>query len=164
MLTIVEGPDNSGKTTLARRLAKDLEMLYMWRGFKPKDKTELILFETMLIPLAKEYNVICDRWPAISDAIYGPIIRKQTVIEKDEVRLSYIPIGSTVIYCCPPLSVLMAPTEPQMEGVMANIKVIQNDYWKFMATIKHYKYDWTDRNHSYEDVRRFISSRLEVKS
>lgn len=101
-MIILEGPDGTGKTTLAEALAKKLNGLVIHAGFDRK--WDIRQFHSAIITSAYFIEnagcpVIIDRW-AVSEAVYGRVFRggeayNTQALVKD-AALSYDPI---FIYC-----------------------------------------------------------------
>lgn len=73
MIVILEGADNSGKSTLAKRLSKDLGIDAVHPGGPPKNIIEVIARceeQSAVFGLSTEVDVIFDRVTCISDLIY----------------------------------------------------------------------------------------------
>lgn len=98
MLIIIEGLDNSGKSTLAQKLSHQLNIPIQEGSGPPKTEEEFI--DRVNRYLEIEPPVIFDRHPVISESIYGPIIRNKDIVTPSmKVRLfNSKPI---IIYCDP---------------------------------------------------------------
>lgn len=99
MKILLEGPDCSGKTTLARTLKNCFDLTYIHHSFNPDD-----------IKYAKEYSefseyvkntndILVDRWTP-SEVVYGNIIRGKSRINEEELLYS-ISLFDYVIFCLP---------------------------------------------------------------
>lgn len=104
---IVEGPDNSGKSTLVDFIARMLDIPKMHSGGPGKDTYEFFSRCRRLINYPD--HVVFDRFPVISEHVYAPILRGvdtfggNNPIWRHEL-LKRMPI---IIYCRPPLDVLL---------------------------------------------------------
>lgn len=75
-IIILEGPDATGKSTLARRLAFDLNGIILHQTYRFKDKIHLYHIATMrkALKLAKKQVIILDRLH-LSENIYAKVYR-----------------------------------------------------------------------------------------
>ncbi len=97
-LIIVEGPDNSGKSTLIQALAAQLR-LPMARTYRmPQTEEDIQHWHNWAN--AAPYPLILDRHSAISDLIYSPLVRNTS--GASSLRLaSACRNGHYLIYCRP---------------------------------------------------------------
>lgn len=108
-MIIIEGPDGAGKTTLAHRLAKDLNLrIKSW----DKPRHELPNHPRRIYrALAGSFNgdcVIHDR-VFYSELVYGPLFREKIAFDELEVmriRKVIVAAGFPVICCLPPIEVV----------------------------------------------------------
>ena len=73
MIIILEGADNSGKSTLAKKLSQALKIDVVHPGGPPKNIIEVIARceeQSAVFDLSTDVNVIFDRVTCISDLIY----------------------------------------------------------------------------------------------
>jgi len=78
-LVILEGADGSGKSTLATRLLKGTgHPTILIKRSGPPGNVETLVFQSEWIAQQSRLglNVIADRHPIISEAIYAPVVRK----------------------------------------------------------------------------------------
>lgn len=148
---VVEGVDNSGKTTIALKLVKRLKGIYLKTEFIPPERESLAQYAT-IIEAATYYGngiVISDRHAAVSDPIYGPIVRGWTKLEWDEVLVQIANVEAFV-YCRPSDDVIMRTisTREQMAGVVKNTHALIQAYDAFFGelesrTARVWRYDYT---------------------
>src|SRR5687767_10954920 len=105
-MLIVEGPDNSGKSTLVRRLAEDAKLLLIAQKRKPRNRDEYFDFLNRMIPLAKCWPTVFDRWSRISESVYGPIIRGRSIFTDRDLEVARAApmlagLKPLLIYCRP---------------------------------------------------------------
>ncbi len=137
MIIVCEGMDNSGKTTLAQTLAKELLAVYI-KCERPLDagRTPMAAYRRMLSN-AEGYSkyVILDRSPVISEPIYGTVIRGEHRLSPIDVKLGLDQIDF-VIYCRPPTPVIMGSINDrdQMPGVLSNLDALISAYDRFFGT------------------------------
>lgn len=165
-MIIIEGMDNSGKTTLARRLAKDLELLYINNRKKTTGLKTLDRDVYNFTRLSTIYNTVFDRWSAISEPVYGSVLRGTTYLEEDKRQLHQycLQANPLVIYCRPSdETILKFGDEPQMEGVIQRAKDLILAYdqeIQFVSkTLATCGYDY--EQHEYSQVREIIINHLQ---
>lgn len=79
MVIIIEGPDGSGKTTLANQLAKQNKCPIIHKC-QPKSAEKKRMIQEYVDTIKSNKNVIFDRcW--YSEMVYGPIMRDASVID-----------------------------------------------------------------------------------
>lgn len=101
MIIIIEGPDGSGKTTLAKKLSKQTGYPLVHRSAPKSDDEKTAMKEMYLRCIREGADAIFDRcW--YSEMVYGPIMRDASVISYPnmyalEKRLT--DHGALIIYC-----------------------------------------------------------------
>lgn len=134
-MIIVEGLDNTGKTTLVKELVNRLGIPSMIR-VRPKAETE---FRIDLLRVLTDGPWIMDRHPIISEMVYGPILRGGMVIEEDNLNAlaTLIDQSPMFIYCRPPDSVILNFGErEQMDGVIDQAQILLARYDFVMQFIR----------------------------
>jgi adenylate kinase family enzyme len=99
-MVIIEGPDGSGKTTLAQSLSESLGMRVLHAGGPPKDAVELL---KRVRAQKGSRGDILDRCGLISEFVYGTVLRGKPFLTKAQV-LTYLNrdfSGWIIIYCRP---------------------------------------------------------------
>ena len=166
-MIIVEGPDNSGKSTLIKNLAKDFKLrtLKCSRHGPPIDgndnyqRTQEIIERALKFP---DNNIIVDRISLIGEEIYGPILRgKNLWVEYPEKKRnlwnSLRCLNTFFIYCRPPNNKVLDlsthelkkyDTKEHVLSVSINKDLIVNTYDNYFAfwegNYNFFKYDYTN--------------------
>lgn len=136
MIIVVEGMDNTGKTTLAGRIAKAMRAVYV-KAERPAAGPDLLVYQNIL-EVATKYSGICvaDRHVAISEPIYGTICRGGHALDVKDVDFCLSRLD-LVIYCRPSDVTIHRTIDrrPQMEGVVKNTRRLieaYDDYFEGM--------------------------------
>lgn len=122
-MLILEGGDNAGKTTLCNKLAK-LYAFPVVHSPGPHEAEFLASWCFEQFSKDKGLLTIYDRFPLISERVYGPLLRGRNVFQESELgRAAFAVLQAEVcpliIYCRPPLDkVLDFGDRPQLEGVV----------------------------------------------
>lgn len=156
----IEGPDNSGKSTLVNELAYIYER-EVRHATKPADNVAAALdFE---IECRDGSKLILDRSQAVSGLIYDAVVRKQLPYFglHDVERLAF---DALLIICLPPKEIVLADKErDQMEGVRDNHEALYDAYAGLVTDGKIgnssvFVYDYT--KHKPTDVMDWIENLL----
>lgn len=145
-MIIVEGMDNSGKTTLIKKLAEvfgeRVQVIKPPGPFRSSGELNGWLDRDIeLIQKGKEKFTIYDRYPILSEPIYGPEIRKHSMItgaqvEKALDKLQMADTPTLVIYCRPHNdSIHNFGEREQMEGVIDNAHAMIKSYDHMMGAL-----------------------------
>lgn len=133
-MIIVEGCDNSGKTTLVSALSGDLRLLSIVNRQRPLSLQDSYAYLTRVLPLALRFATIFDRWQPISEPIYGPICRGVHLFNDAHIQNQFrmtknMALQPLVIYCRPSIEKIMDFGErEQMAGVIENAPAIVAAY------------------------------------
>lgn len=118
-MIIVEGMDNTGKTTLIKSLVAQFDLEYRGSASELRgDPSKLVAWvdEELARPTVKP--PIYDRFPLISEEVYGPILRGRSSIPERRYDGWAQAHSVLFIYCRPPLGYIRRwGTREQMEGV-----------------------------------------------
>lgn len=156
---IIEGMDNSGKTTLIKKLMENKAFGKVYKVIPSTGYTPNIRSKVMeeIFHDTTSYKIY-DRHPLISEYIYGPIIRGSSKIRQAEVQqlMSHLFDNNRtlLIWCYPPPQVLKESLSEsdQMEGVVSNADGIIDSYYNFMTSYvppaSYIGYDYTTDPHA----------------
>lgn len=167
-MIIVEGPDNSGKSTLIKQLREDLGVRLITpiaqgptRSMKDLyDRTYYIIDQAIR---NKSDKIIVDRINLISEDIYGPICRQRNLWdsmakEKQKLWSSLNLLNPFIIYCRPSNEVLenmethqvkVYDTPEHLKSIQEKQGLIVRAYDNYFANWKYYnffRYDYNDPN------------------
>lgn len=156
-LVILEGADGSGKSTLATRLLKGTgQPTLLIKRSGPPGSIETLLFQAQWIndQARLGLNILADRHPIISEAIYAPIVRKVQAPNwsLEDVSRAMLKAKSRqllLVYCrtWTDSQVAGAKVEEQMEGVHENYAPLLAEYDRWMdylerAGVPMFRYDY----------------------
>lgn len=139
-LVILEGADGSGKSTLATRLLKGTGYpTILIKRSGPPGNVETLVFQSEWIAQQSRLalNVIADRHPIISEAIYAPVVRKvpgpRWTMEEAWKALRFQK-NVLIVYCRSEMDVQLqtVQVEDQMEGVHENYLPLVEEYDRWM--------------------------------
>jgi hypothetical protein len=157
MIIILEGPDNAGKSTLAKMLSKELSLEVIHPGGPPANIADALIRcgeQAMIFQLGEHVSFIYDRVTCISDAIYRGISSYDNVFAVFQADLSHeIAEGNIMlVYCRPPNRVVndfschvtkSHETEAVVEYAKRNFDRIVFEYDELMTRLKPVIYDYT---------------------
>lgn len=152
-MIILEGPDHSGKSTLAAELSKALNMQVVHPGGAPKTLTEEFNFMVTQKHKSSEL-IIHDRVTCISQPVYSTM--RHEGVNGDQ----YLPFirqfeshpKVVIIYCRPPLKNMLEMTNHEVKAheTVEHVKMVEQNqrqliaaYDALMANVMHINYDFT---------------------
>jgi len=147
-MIIIEGMDNSGKTTLAKALSSHFNYpLVHSCGYCPN------MLSWAKTSLSRGYRIY-DRHPCISELVYGPVLRANNKFDSPEgIKISeqFIKRRPLIIYCKPPNHVIRKNMGEQMSGVVDNVFALMLSYIRVMDFFSYeglliIKYDYTEQS------------------
>lgn len=101
MIFILEGPDGSGKTTLANQLSKQTGYKVIHRVQPKTDEEKTRMMNEYVRTIRTRKNMIFDRsW--YSEMVYGPVMRDASVIgypQMYDIERQLMKAGAMIIYC-----------------------------------------------------------------
>ena len=142
MIIILEGPDGSGKTTLAKYFSDKLGYEIKHRSNPKTQKEKDEMMQSYKDDIMNEENIIWDRG-FHSELVYGPIKRDKTYISIDqmlELEKDLSIKGTMVIYCTDEIQTLWKRCTSRGEAYIKNIdelQVIKDGYDQLMYNSKH---------------------------
>lgn len=141
---VLFGPDNSGKTTLGKSLAKDLNGEYL----PPLGPATLIAQSSYIYTYLEESGIlIFDRFPVIEEEVCGNIFRGKSNFKNIPFEQFLKPID-LFIFCNPGIEAILNWGErEQMDGVKENIISLYAGYSEWFkklkdAGLKVVEYNW----------------------
>jgi adenylate kinase family enzyme len=151
MSLVLEGADNSGKTTLAKDLRQlNPKLKYFHSGSAPRDADHESMCLLHQYEKCAQPNMIIDRVTCISQQVYGNRIFEHTLMQELDKLLR---IGTIIIYCRPSTDRLMSfekftwrdeESEEYKQQVIKNQHEYIDRYDKVMASIPHIMYDFDE--------------------
>lgn len=155
MIYIVEGMDGSGKTTLAHRLAYDLQGCVISNKRQPKLLEHIHQLVEVAETSSRVMPVVLDRISTISELVYQQL--RVELFTQECMDLAWKHLEATVIYCRPVFENLRLEGH-QMPGVVENSKKLYDTYDLVMANVaKHHRvvvYDYTTQ--TYESLKEVL--------
>lgn len=108
MIIIIEGPDGSGKTTLAKQLSRQTGYKVIHRTRPKSEEEKAVMMDEYLRVIRSRDNMIFDRsW--YSEMVYGPVMRDASVISYQQMydlERQLAEVGALIIYCTDTKSVM----------------------------------------------------------
>lgn len=150
-ITIFEGPDGGGKSTLASRYAFETKAMYVHFPQLP-DVSEMLArcyIEAMMPALLGHQDVVLDRcW--LSEKPYGDVFRNgeyrlqpnaENVLERLAMRC-----GAVVVMCMPEFKTVYSNWFHRQAIEMLNdetqLRLVYDEYGKVMTSLPHFTYDY----------------------
>lgn len=162
-MIFLEGPDNAGKTTLANKMCKLLDIPYI-QGSPHPPKNEEALSDRYQTVINYGGLAIYDRNPMISEMVYGYVLRDRDITPaKEALEMLCIRHSPIFIYCRPKDSVLFDidrlnfrpdETPEHIEKIKDNHYDIIKRYDEVMPVVPHFKYDYTEHSDLAESIIR----------
>lgn len=134
MIIVVEGCDNTGKSTLIQSLAERIKAPLARSYGKPKDSGDIETWHWWA-RACPQSPIILDRHPVISDLVYGPLLRGGTHSSIEWAR--EFRGDMFLIYCRPPFHKVAESIDErdQMEGVRERLANIYQSYEGLMEIL-----------------------------
>jgi hypothetical protein len=157
-MIILDGMDNTGKTTLANKLCEALNVPYLHSPSEYRyDRKKMM--DWALIEIGSQRSAIYDRFSPITDQVYAPILRG-TNPYGDTSRGRFIvdvlkASPHLIIYCRPGTKKILGFEDgrDQMEGVKNNSARLLDRYDNLMTAMKDD--GWKIQYYDYDSSRDF---------
>ena len=175
-MLVFEGPDNSGKTTLASYVSHELGIPLYHFGKPPKNVKDLEQRIEFLLNNHDQY--IFDRIPLVSEPVYS-VLRDHNMMNLLSGEAEYYTIfrelNPLLIYCRPPTEVILEghvgkPDEDLVHVFMVeeNARLLIKRYDAVMSSEympPHWRYDYTTQEHDVliPKIRAEISKRKQYQ-
>jgi len=160
MIIILEGPDGSGKTTLANQLVLKYGLKYHHEGPPPLNPASATLYYTTKLLMLSDSDVVIDRF-AMGERVYGTIFRKNDRLGDrgwQEFRTLAERLKVVQILCMPPYFTCHAAWSSGRNEMLPDADTLHRVYdmfWTF-AEDDQYVYDWTSPN-AFEELCEVIA-------
>lgn len=166
-MILVEGMDNTGKTTLCKKLYDEFHLPGVRRS-GPAPKEEMVNRVQELIMSTE--MVVHDRCPVFSEPVYGSILRGGSIFGSKSWEYIWLLLWKNplIIYCRPPIErIFDFGNREQMEGVIDQKTKLLSRYDELMNVVhimmpndeNFLVYDWTEEGeleHLMQHVRWYL--------
>lgn len=150
MIFVIEGADGSGKTTLMNSIKADKrqQSFFLACSSRPKSISEIKLECDWIDALPPDATLFMDRYRIISEMVYGPILRGQSLIEHP-INWENTPERYRFIYCRPPYANITEniKVQYQIAGIPEHIDPLVRAYDRLFLNVERYcpvlRYDYT---------------------
>lgn len=157
-MIIIEGVDNSGKTVLGQKLSEFFNYPLI---HSPGHCSEMLDWTKKALR-DKEIKFY-DRFPIISEAVYGLILRDGDDFDSEEgkkIMGLFWDKKPLVIYCEPPLKIIKRKMGEQMKGVKENLELLLLSYEDHMTILR--SFGFTVVHYDYIDPANYVTLKLVI--
>jgi hypothetical protein len=156
-MIVVEGMDNSGKSTLCEQLGKHFGFPVEHSPSKlaivdPNSWRKWLSEAIEKATTDREHHIIYDRFPITSESVYGPVLRNNNLLYSEpSLILKWISTNPILVYCRPPREIILHFGDGvQMPGVKEHADELLNAYDLIIETLGRsvftFKYDFHTTN------------------
>jgi len=149
-MIIIEGMDNSGKSTLAATLSASTgtPIEHSPSHLVRDGKFDEWLFWIEWSMLREREHYIFDRHPITSEPVYGPVLRKVDLLSTTHYLVELQRLEPLIIFCRPPTENIFNFQKEEAEGVIEHKVELLHAYDDFMSKLMQarfhvHKYDYT---------------------
>lgn len=142
MIIILEGPDGSGKTTLAEKLHKQTGYMLLHRTQPKTEEDKKRMMEEYVQVIKAGKNCILDRsW--YSEMVYGPVMRDEAIIsypQMYQLERLLAKHGAIIIYCTSTKETLWKRCKSRGEDYITDVDTfskICDGYTTLMYDVPH---------------------------
>lgn len=140
MIIILDGPDGSGKTTLAKKIAQQTGYEYAHMSYPVDSEESAGMYNAYAQKLQHTKNLVFDRaW--YSEMVYGPIKRGISVISYyDMYALEALVAksGGLIIHCTAPKKALLKRCATRGETFVSPAQIVETcDAFEKLMAIPH---------------------------
>lgn len=133
MLVVIEGVDGSGKTTLCEKIREAIKPYFaiLRHSQRPKTPEDLTNILSWITYIPDTMDVVIDRYPLISESIYGPVFRQRDLFTESGIDIPYhLNRIDRIVYCRPPMHYIKhnMHVQAQMSGVHDKIDELVTRY------------------------------------
>ena len=163
-MIVVEGMDNSGKSTLAKHLAEKFRLKYLHSPSEYRNDPNLMV-DWALKQLSDQKLAVYDRFSPISDRVYGPVLRggtpyNDTAAGKSVVKLLR-KVPHLIIYCRPERErILNFGSRGQMDGVIPQAVKLLEAYDNLMKKMQLEGYNIITYNYASPGDYKYVISQV----
>ena len=169
-MIIVEGMDNSGKTTLVETLMTpmDKQGIEVHTEHSPSQliatgriKEWLTWIEISFMP--ENQRFIYDRHPVLSEMVYGPILRGANLLKTTDHLARLKLLNPLIIYCRPDDDTIFDFRKPEMKGVKKNKDKLIVAYDSMIRSLYNNHFDvwqYNFKNKKSDQMIRFLTQRV----
>lgn len=164
---VIFGPDNAGKTTLAKTLEEEMWMDDFHYSHSPGPVSVEKMCEYIVDNLASDQNVIFDRFPVIEEMVCGNVLRGVDKFDQYRKKANdFLNKIDLFIFCNPGTKAITNwGTREQMDGVKENIDKLFQKYCELFQDLTEegrnaMMYDWHNSKVENEKVKERIGELL----
>jgi len=138
-MLIADGFDNTGKTTLVKRLAEEFGLTYLHSPSEYKNRFDLMV-NWAITELGSKKRAIYDRFSPITDQVYGPVLRGGTPYLNDKRAMIVVELLKNtphlIIYTRPSRQrIFQFGEREQMNGVIEQAEKLLSRYDQLMIEL-----------------------------